>query len=398
MKVGVYFGDYLPQAGGAHTFVGDILAAFAEKAGTSRHQFVFFCNPDAANSIREEARAANLEVVKVRPPSRFGKMIAGLKYLSPIVRLVWRRPGKFERLARAHDVEVLWFVGVGVYDSPDIPYVATIWDLQHRLQPFFPEVSGNGIWDQRELVTAYFLRRAAYCVTGTEIGKREIARFYQVDEARIKVIPFPTPRFALAGRAPGAELPKRLGIAGRFILYPAQFWPHKNHVNLVLALKWLHDQGYVDLSLVLPGSDKGNLDFVKRCCAKLGVSERVLFPGFVSADELIALYRQAQALSFVTYFGPDNMPPLEAFALGCPVIASNVEGAAEQYGEAAMLVDPSDPEEIGRALASVMSDGDVRKRLIAAGRERAIRWTTSNYVGQIFRVLDEFSAIRRNWT
>jgi glycosyltransferase involved in cell wall biosynthesis len=92
------------------------------------------------------------------------------------------------------------------------------------------------------------------------------------------------------------------------------------------------------------------------------------------------------------------MPPLEAFALGCPVIASNVEGAAEQYGEAAMLVDPSDPEEIGRALASVMSDGDVRNRLIAAGRERAIRWTTSNYVGQIFRVLDEFSAIRRNWT
>ena len=397
MRVGIHFGDYVPQAGGAHTFVGDILAAFAEKAESSQHYFVVFCNPVAADAVLAKTRASNLSVVVVKSPTRFWKLVAGLKYLSPVVRLFWRRPGKFERLARAHDVELLWFVGVGVYDSLDIPYIATIWDLQHRLQPFFPEVSGRGLWDQRELITGYFLRRAAYCITGTEAGKREIERFYQLSEERIKVIPFPTPRFALDNRAQTVDLQKRFGISRKFIIYPAQFWPHKNHVNLVLALKLLRDRGDVDIVLVLPGSDKGNLEFVKNICKELGMTDRVVFPGFVSADELIALYRHAEALVFVTYFGPDNIPPLEAFALNCPVIASDVEGAAEQYGDAALLVNPSDPADIGRALVSVLNDRPLREKLVAAGLDRAGRWTSSRYVEEAFRILDEFSVIRRNW-
>jgi len=397
MRVGIYFRDYVPQAGGAHTFIGDIVAAFAENAEKSRQQFVVFCNSTAANAILGGERASNLKVVTVKPASRFWKMVTGLKYLSPIVRLIWRRPGRFERLARAHNVEVLWFVGVGVYDSPDIPYVATIWDLQHRLQPFFPEVSGKGIWDERELVTGYFLRRAAYCVTGTEAGKLEIERFYQVPGARIKVIPLPTPRFALEGRAPEVDLGKRFGIEGRFILYPAQFWPHKNHVNLILALKWLREQRGLDLALVLPGSDKGNLSYVKEFCRQNGMDETVHFPGFVSGDELIALYRKAELLTFVTYFGPDNIPPLEAFALGCPVVASAVDGAHEQYGDAAMLVQPSEPEDIGRAIEAVVTDKALRDKLVTAGLARAKNWTASDYIGKVFEIFDEFSNTRRNW-
>ena len=56
--------------------------------------------------------------------------------------------------------------------------------------------------------------------------------------------------------------------------------------------------------------------------------------------ELIALYRHALALTFVSYFGPDNLPPLEAFALGCPVITSAIEGVDEQLGNAALYVNP----------------------------------------------------------
>ena len=178
----------------------------------------------------------------------------------------------------------------------------------------------------REQFFSYFLRRAAYCVTGTETGKREIQYLYQLAEPRVQVLPLPTPTFAMDAAPSTIDVRTHFGIDKKYIFYPAQFWPHKNHVNLILALKWLKEQRGLEILLVFCGSDKGNLSFIKRFVEQQGMADQVRFLGFVSKEELVALYRQAMALTFVTYFGPDNIPPLEAFALGCPVIASAVEG------------------------------------------------------------------------
>jgi glycosyltransferase involved in cell wall biosynthesis len=99
----------------------------------------------------------------------------------------------------------------------------------------------------------------------------------------------------------------------------------------------------------------------------------------------------------MTFFGPDNLPPLEAMALGCPVIASNVSGAKEQLGDAALLVDPKKPEEIAEAIKSLSEDSALRQDLIKRGLIRAYRWTAQDYVKEIFSVIDNFEAIRRCW-
>ena len=72
------------------------------------------------------------------------------------------------------------------------------------------------------------------------------------------------------------------------------------------------------------------------------MQKQIKILGFVKREELIALYENAMALVYATYFGPENLPPLEAFALGCPVIASSVPGSEEQIGDCALLFDPSD--------------------------------------------------------
>jgi glycosyltransferase involved in cell wall biosynthesis len=313
------------------------------------------------------------------------------------VRLFLTRPGPIERAAREHGVQLLWFVGTGVHESPDIPYLATVWDLQHRVQPFFPEVSSAGLWDKRELFNRYFVGRAAFCITGTEAGKREIERFYGLAPGRGRVIPFPTPSIEDSVKSSNLDMRERFGCDRKFVLYPGQFWPHKNHANLILALKWLRETRDLDLGLVLPGTDKGNLSFIKAFCREKGMDDRVYCPGFVSTEELIALYRQAEVLAFVTYFGPDNIPPLEAFALGCPVVCSEVDGAAEQYGDAAIRVHPSKPHEIGRAIESVITDRVLRDRLVTAGFKRAALSTPESYIREVYRIIDEFADVRRNW-
>jgi glycosyltransferase involved in cell wall biosynthesis len=119
--------------------------------------------------------------------------------------------------------------------------------------------------------------------------------------------------------------------------------------------------------------------------------------GFVSTEQLLSLYRHAVALTYVTFFGPENLPPLEAFAAGCPVVASDVAGAREQLGDAVLLVDPRRPEEIAAAVKSVYSDRALRAKLIERGRERAKRSTPATFVAEVIAWLDDFEGVRRNW-
>ena len=123
----------------------------------------------------------------------------------------------------------------------------------------------------------------------------------------------------------------------------------------------------------------------------------VAFLGFVPLEDLVALYRGAFALAYVTFFGPENLPPLEAFALGCPVVASDVSGAREQLGEAALLVDPRDPAKIAAGIKALHDDKDLRRRLIENGRARAERWTAKDFVREVFKTFDEFEPVRRCW-
>jgi len=397
MRIGIYFGVFRPERGGVYTYVTDLLQAFAEMTADSVHSYVMLCDPAAPHAIGIKFDAPNVTVAPVIPPLWPTSWIIGLKYFSPLFRWLWRRHGSVERMARRHNVQLLWFVGVSTTECPDMPYIATLWDLQHRYQPFFPEVSAKGVWDKREQFYGYFLRRAAYCLIGTETGKREIQYLYQLAESRVRVFPLPIPRFALEAAPSIIDVRNRFGINKEYVFYPAQYWPHKNHANLILALKWLKEQRGLEIMLALSGSDKGNVAFVKRFAEQEGMADQVRFLGFVLTEELVALYRQAMALIFVTYFGPDNIPPLEAFALGCPVIASVVGGAWEQYGDAAVHVDPSNPEAIGQAIWNLHSDKKLREKLVKSGFERARKWTSADYVRGMFKLFDEFAAVRRNW-
>ncbi len=123
---------------------------------------------------------------------------------------------------------------------------------------------------------------------------------------------------------------------------------------------------------------------------KLGdCEEQVHFLGFVSRADLISLYRNAFALTYVSFCGPENLPPLEVFALGCPVVASKVSGAAEQLGEAAILVDPSNPEEIANAIKVLLDDPSLVRTMVERGRQRALRWTGRDFVHGVFKILDD---------
>ena len=272
----------------------------------------------------------------------------------------------------------------------DIPILHSIGFAALR-QPWFPEVSQNEFWDYRENIIRFL--RGGY-ITGAQAGKQEIS-FFEFPKH-----PHPA-TCAVIERMPTdaevAEVLKKFNINTPYLFYPAQFWAHKNHINLLLALRILREQYHLPLSLVLVGSDKGNEAYVRRQVTELGLEDRVFFLGFIPRAELLALYRGAFSLTYVTAFVPENLPPLEAFALGCPVVASNVPGAEEQLGEAALRANGFDPEAIAAAVNKLHTDPDLRATLIERARARAARFTSADFVRGIFALLDEFEPVRRTW-
>ena len=223
MQIGINFRDSCPENGGAHTYLAELLSAFAEMAHTSEHQFIILCNPAAVNTIELMFDAPNVKVVAVSKPSLRSRLLKPLKFFPPSFRFAYRYYGPVELEARRYKVQLLWFIGSVVYDCPDIPFISTMLDLQHRYQPFFPEVSAMGEYDAREHFFCSALRRATYCVTGTQAGKREIEYLYQVAEPRIRVLPLPTPQFALNALPSTIDVHKRFGIKDKYIFIQHNF-------------------------------------------------------------------------------------------------------------------------------------------------------------------------------
>jgi glycosyltransferase involved in cell wall biosynthesis len=394
MKVGVYAGDDPPDAGGGYTFVQETLKELERRSASSRHHFVL---------LRHRALDGGKLDSLLLPPSWSLPLVskARRKLGRAFIRAI-DRPDldhdhvstAAERVLRDAAIEVIWYLVPNVSLTPNIPYVTVVWDLQHRVQPFFPEVNAHGEFDLREKLAKRVLPRATLVITGTAVGREEITRAFGIAPERTRLLPHPTPSDALDAASATTARPA-LAPAKPYLLYPAQFWPHKNHVNLLEALRLLRAD--TPFELVLAGSDKGNLAHVRAYAAKLGVTDAVHFLGFVPRSDLLALYQHAFALTYVTFFGPENLPPLEAFALGCPVVASEVAGSREQLGDAALLVDPTKPEQIADAVRRLQATPALRADLIDRGRARASRFTNREFVDDMLQWLDEFEPVRRCW-
>lgn len=399
MRIGVCLGNYVPEVGGGFTFVSQVLQEFLSSSViASEHEFVVFCDPAAISALKlESSGAANVEFCALPLRSSLGRALMAVKHYSPLLAFLLRKTGALERLAEQQKIELIWFVGGGVYETPDIPYVATVWDIQHRTHPWFPEVSAQGRWDFREVTHARFLKRATFVITGTELGAEQLGWYYQVPKERIRILPHPTPDFRDVGDVvPGNKIAAKFS-ARQYIYYPAQFWPHKNHVNLLIALKALEVRHGLVIDIVLTGSNKGNGAYVAQMAELLGLADRVHFLGFVQPDELLFLYRNAQAMVYPSFSGPENLPPLEAFAQGCPVVIAEYPGAREQLSDAAVYFDPLRPDDMAEKLFLLLGDAKLKESLRQKGLELVKGRTVAQYVTGVMGIFTDFQAVRHCW-
>jgi hypothetical protein len=168
-----------------------------------------------------------------------------------------------------------------------------------------------------------------------------------------------------------AVLSKLNLISDEFLLYPANFWPHKNHELLLTAFgMYLAAHPESKVKLVLTGAPGERQDFMKDAARRMGMAEAISFPGYLSEQELSVLFHSCLALIFPSLFEGFGMPLLEAMAAGSPILCSITTSLPEVAGDAAILFDPRKPEEIAKAIARIANDLDLRKDLAVRSAQR----------------------------
>jgi glycosyltransferase involved in cell wall biosynthesis len=183
----------------------------------------------------------------------------------------------------------------------------------------------------------------------------------------------------------------------RYVFYPAQFQPHKNHIRLVEALGIIRMRTGLRVPLVLSGAQNWSLAAetwrtLMTTATRMGVAEQIHYVGVVKNEDMTGLYAAATALVMPSYFGPTNIPLIEAWALGCPVITSDIRGIREMCGDAALLVPPSSADDIADAILSVWNDDAVATSLAARGMARAEFFSPDRFATALWAALRQAKA------
>lgn len=217
-------------------------------------------------------------------------------------------------------------------------------------------------------------RRVDTIATGSEASKRDIVRLLNVPAGQIVV----APDGVEARYTPGGDKPSARG-GPKTVLYVGRSDPYKNLPGLVEALARLVREGGVDARLRIVGSPDARYPEARETAARLGVTDRVEWAGYLDETDLLQAYRNADVLALLSKYEGFGLPVLEAMACGTPVVCSNAASLPEVAGAAARLVEPGDVAGAAAALREVLTNPAEQARLRAAGLEQAKKfaWRTA---------------------
>jgi len=401
IRLGVIFDQQVKSGGGYQQALSSAL--LTQKLPKELVEVVFFTlfeeNVPILATYGVKAEVINLSFFeKIR--NKFRDKITSRYFFKLIKKIEEYSP--FEKKLNEYQIDLVYFLSPICFQQSleKLNYITTLWDLCHRDEPEFPEVRLNKEFEKRDKSYKNILPRATAILVDSETGKVNTAYRYGINLDRIHIVPF-QPTEVIRDKINSNDSQK-LNIHEKFkidkyIFYPAQFWPHKNHVYLLEGLSILEQKYGFQISAIFSGTDKGNKEYIKSYASKLKIEDRVRFAGFVPDKEMIELYSQSIALVMPSYFGPTNLPPLEAFQLGVPVLCSDKPGLRDQVGDAALLMDLKNPSSMALHLKNLIEKNKIREQLINAGYERLKHFDNNDRVKILKNIIENFSWKRSSW-
>ncbi len=270
---------------------------------------------------------------------------------------------------------------VSILASP-VPVVLTIYDILAITHPEWCRTANRLYY---RITLPISIKRARRIIVPSETVKRELVSILSVSESKIDVVPLGVEErfFEPVNKSIICHLRQRLALPERFVLFVGNIEPKKNLPTLLEAYERLRRR-MGNIGLVIVGAKAwGNGKLIERA-KSIGAQ----YLGYVSDNELHAIYHLASALVFPSLYEGFGLPPLEAMAVGTPVVASTGGALPEVLGDAALLVEPNDADAISEALTAVLLDASLRTALIERARAHAAKFTWDETARRVVQVYE----------
>jgi len=299
--------------------------------------------------------------------------------------LIPRSDGTVERLG----CDVVHFPSQIAYLT-EVPSVYQPWDLQHcHLPEFFPRED----LILRETYYPAFCHQARFVCVPTEWGKQDLISQYGLEPEKIVVIRWGSAfeAYSSPSEAEMQQARRELRLPETYLVYPAVTWPHKNHELILRGLALMQQRTGKAIDVVFTGKHTKARAGLERLAESLGIAKYIHFLGFVSPEQIQAIFKGALAMVFPSRFEGLGLPVLEAFRMGLPVICSSATVLPEVSGGAALLFDADSPEEMVEAIDRLSDSPVLPAELVASGYSVLERYSADNAAQQFAHLYREIA-------
>ncbi len=354
MNLGIIIKSRNSKEGGGYTITYDILDALIENSKLIKHKLFFVVINDHDKEIENKLKKKKFNYLKYFENDRILKLTNFFFSKYSILNKFNNFLGfnTIEKYLKENKVSMIWPISSEMRYPFSLPYIFTVWDVQHKTIPQYPEVGSFFTKTYRDQIFKSNFNRAKYILFGNKSSYKIASKFYKLTKNKIFFNCHPTPSWALTEKSFKINSFFKKKKIKNYFIYPANFWTHKNHLNLLKGFNIFQINKKKKYQLILVGDvkDKKLYHQIKTFIKKNNNLKNVKILGHVSREQLLSLYDNCIGLIYLSVSGPENLPPLEALARGKPVLYSNFLGSFEQLKNNAIYINHLNPTSIAKGI------------------------------------------------
>lgn len=351
MKIGISAEFINMKSGGPESYIANLIKALMR---TDTNEYNLY--------VIDRKATQGLDI-----PPNFN--IRPLRFYNPWIRNSVILP--FELLRRPVDILHIQNVAPPLYKGK---LIATIHDISFDI---FPETFPKAMRLRLSLLVKMTAHKADIVITGSENTKKDLISIYGVPAEKIEVTPYSHSKIYRQINDSGRidAIKKRYNLNGSFVLYTGTLQPRKNITGLINSWSILRSKYNVQCKLVIAGKPGWLYSDIMRSMKESMYSEDIIYLGYVPDEDLPYIFNAADLYVYPSFYEGFGLTILEAMACGVPVIVANNSSLIEVTGDAGILIDPYNEQEIAEAMFKVFNDPDLKNNMIRKGLSRSEKFS-----------------------